>query len=216
MNTDLLKELEKIVIDLEVERSEDLAQEALANGIDPLECSKALTRGITEVGQRFEREEYFLPELVAASSTMKKALNIINQEIIAKGEKIPSIGSVVIGTVAGDIHSIGKDMVATLLFASGFAVIDLGVDVSAERFIHAVRENGANILAMSALLSTTVAEQRKVIEKLKQEGLQDEVKVMVGGAPVNPEFADSIGADGYGATAAEGVTLAKRLLGINS
>jgi len=215
MSNEILEKLRKIVIDLEVDRADELTKEAIASGVDPLQCAGALSKGIKEVGVLFGRKEYFLPELVAASKVMQTALPIVNEEILRTGKKIESIGTVVIGTVAGDIHSIGKDMVSTLLFASGFAVFDLGVDVSTEKFILAVKEHNADILAMSALLSTTIAEQRNVITKLNQEGVRDQVKVIIGGAPLTQEFADSIGADGYGATAVEGVGIAKKLLGIN-
>jgi len=122
---------------------------------------------------------------------------------------------VIIGTVYGDVHSIGKGMVATLLYVAGFEVIDLGINVKGSTFLEAVKKENPDILAMSALLTTTAAEQEKVIEGLSEEGIRDKVKVMVGGSPINQEFADSIGADGYGATAPDGVKIAKRLLGID-
>jgi methylmalonyl-CoA mutase cobalamin-binding domain/chain len=130
------------------------------------------------------------------------------------GKKVKSLGKIVIGTVFGDIHSIGKSMVATLLFASGFEVIDLGINVRGDEFLKAVKEHNANLVAMSALLTTTMMEQKNVIEGLKKSNMRDRVKVLVGGSPINQEFADTIGADGYGATAPEGVRVAKSLIGI--
>ena len=156
----------------------------------------------------------FLPDLVCASEVLKNAFPPINAAIEAKGEKQKSLGKVVIGTVFGDIHNIGKNMVSTLLYAAGFEVIDLGINVKSEDFLKAVKDNNPEVLAMSALLTTTAMEQKNVIEGLKKEGVRGKVKVIVGGSPINQEFADSIGADGYGATAPEGVKLVKRLLGL--
>ena len=145
---------------------------------------------------------------------IKESLSHNNEAIEAGGSSQSSLGKVVIGTVFGDIHSIGKSMVATLLYAAGFKVIDLGINVKSDDFLAAVKEHDADILAMSALLTTTAMEQKRVIEGLKEAGLRQKVKVIVGGSPINQEFADSIGADGYGATAPEGVKIAKRLMGI--
>jgi trimethylamine corrinoid protein len=206
--------LKQIVLDFDTDNAEKTAREAIASGADPMECAKALTEGIREVGEKFGTGELFLPDLVCASEVVKSALPVITAEIEKLGKKRISQGKVVIGTVFGDIHSIGKSLVATLLFASGFEVIDLGVNVKSEDFLKAVKEHDPGILAMSALLTTTMAEQQKVIEGLKKEKVRDKVKVIVGGSPINQEFADRIGADGYGATAPEGVKVVKRLLGI--
>lgn len=214
-NNDTLKELKKMVIEYDIENAENLATKAVEEGLNPIDCSAALIEGITEVGIAFSKEELFLPDLVAASEVVKKASPIINKAIELRGDKVKSIGKVILGTVAGDIHSIGKDMVSTLLFASGFEVIDLGIDVSADKFIEVIKESSPDILAMSALLTTTASELKKVIERLKVENIRDKIKVIIGGAPINQEFADEIGADGYGATAAEGVVISKKLIGIN-
>jgi len=212
MKISILKELKKIVLDFDMEHAEYLARKAIEEGIDPLKAAEALTEGIREVGDRFGRGELYLPDLVCASEVVKNALPIITAEIEKQGKKMKSLGRVVIGTVFGDIHSIGKSMVATLLFASGFEVIDLGVNVRGEEFLKAVEEKNPDILAMSALLTTTMMEQKRVIEGLKNAGMREKVKVLVGGSPINEEFAISIGADGYGATAPEGVRIAKELL----
>jgi trimethylamine corrinoid protein len=210
-----LNTLKTMVIEFDIDNAAQKARRAIEAGIDPLKCAGALTDGIREVGDRFGTGELFLPDLVCASEVVKNALPVIIQEMEKIGKKIKTLGKVIIGTVFGDIHSIGKSMVATLLFASGFEVIDLGVNVKSADFLKAVNEHNPDILAMSALLTTTMMEQKNVIEGLKREGIRDRVKVIVGGSPINQEFADSIGADGYGATAPEGVRVAKSLLGNN-
>lgn len=213
MEREILAGLKKMVLNYEIEKAESAARDAISKGLDPLRCVEALTEGIRQIGEGFEKGDIFLPDLVASSEVVKKALPPIQEEITRRGQKTASLGKVVVGTVFGDIHSIGKDMVATLLFANGFEVIDLGVSVRSDNFLDAIKENEANILAMSALLTTTVMEQKNVIEGLRREGIRPKVKVIVGGAPINQEFADSIGADGYGSTALEGVAIARSLLG---
>ena len=210
----MLEQLKNMVLDFDIDIAEETAKEAIESGIDPIEAANALTEGIQIVGDKFGTGELFLPDLVCASEVLKKAFPVINAEIEKRGEKAASLGKVVLGTVFGDIHNIGKDMVSTLLYAAGFEVIDLGINVRGEDFLKAVRDEKPDILAMSALLTTTAAEQRNVIEGLGKEGLRDKVKIIVGGSPINQEFADSIGADGYGATAPEGVRMVKKFLGI--
>jgi trimethylamine corrinoid protein len=210
----ILEQLKNMVLDFDIDIAEETAKEAIGSGVDPVEAANALTEGIQIVGDKFGSGELFLPDLVCASEVLKKAFPVINAEIEKRGEKAASLGKVVLGTVFGDIHNIGKDMVSTLLYAAGFEVIDLGINVKGEDFLKAVRDEKPDILAMSALLTTTAAEQRNVIEGLGKEGLRDKVKIIVGGSPINQEFADSIGADGYGATAPEGVKMVKKFLGL--
>ena len=210
----MIQNLKDIVLNFDIDNAEAVAKAAINSGLDPVLAASALTDAIRDVGDRFGKGELYLPDLVCASEVLKKAFPIINEAIEAGGGSQSSLGKVVIGTVFGDIHSIGKGMVATLLYAAGFKVIDLGINVKSEDFLAAVKENDADMLAMSALLTTTAMEQKKVIEGLKSAGLRDKVKVIVGGSPINQEFADSIGADGYGATAPEGVKIARRLMGI--
>ena len=216
MSSDILNQLKNAVLEFDIENAEAVAKKAVEAGISPLKAAAALTGAIREVGDKFGKGEFFLPDLVCAAEVLKKAFPVINSAIEKNGEKAnKSLGKVIIGTVYGDVHSIGKGMVATLLYVAGFEVIDLGINVKGEDFLNAIKENNPDILAMSALLTTTAAEQKNVIEGLKKEGVRDNVKVIVGGSPINQEFADSIGADGYGATAPEGVKIAKKLLGIS-
>lgn len=215
MNSDILDQLKNTVLEFDIDSAEDIAIKAVDSGIDPLAAAAVLTEAIRGVGDKFGSGELFLPDLVCASEVLKKAFPIIEAEIERRGKETKPLAKVVIGTVYGDIHSIGKGMVATLLYAAGFKVVDLGINVKGSAFLEAVKKENPDILAMSALLTTTAAEQKKVINGLAEEGIRDKVKVIVGGSPINQEFADSIGADGYGATAPDGVKVAKRLLGID-
>jgi methylmalonyl-CoA mutase cobalamin-binding domain/chain len=171
-----------------------------------------MTKAIRAVGEQFNRGELWLPDLIRAADVFKAALPILMDEIHKKRAVIQSLGTVVIGTVKGDIHNIGKDMVATLLSAEGFTVFDLGIDISVEKFTAAVQKNKADIIAMSALLTTTAPEQKRVVDSLTKSGIRDVVKIMVGGGAITQQFADSIGADGYAPTAPLAVKLAKNLL----
>lgn len=210
----IIEQLKNMVLEFNIDIAEETAKKAIDSGIDPVEAANALTEGIQIIGDKFGSGQLFLPDLVCASEVLKKAFPVINAEIEKRGEKAKSSGKVVIGTVFGDIHCIGKDMVSTLLYAAGFEVIDLGINVRGEDFLKAIRNEKPDILAMSALLTTTAAEQKNVIEGLKKEGLRDKVKIIIGGSPINQEFADSIGADGYGATAPEGVKIVKKYLNL--
>jgi len=212
MVDDIFLKLEEAVMDYDSAIVEELASKAIEQGYTPLDCVSALTRGIRKVGEGYEKGELFLPSLIGASNAMQAAMPFLNKQTKKTGEKLNTLGKVVIGTVFGDIHSIGKTMVMTLLFAEGFEVIDLGVNVKAEYFVEAVKEHDANILALSALLSTTMIEQKNIVKLLIKENTRDKVKVMIGGAPVTQEYADLIGADGYDATAVSAAKLAKHLM----
>jgi methylmalonyl-CoA mutase cobalamin-binding domain/chain len=161
-----------------------------------------------EVGRRFECSEYFVPELLISARAMKAALELIRPLLTARGDK--PVGRVAIGTVKGDLHDIGKNLVASLLEGGGFEVIDLGVNVSPEKFIATVKEKHANIIAMSALLTTTMPAMKMTIEALKQAGIREQVKVLIGGAPITQRYAEEIGADGYSENAVGAVALAKK------
>lgn len=208
----IFENLKKAIVDYDIDGAASWARKALEERLDPIEALTAITQAIRGVGDAFGRGELWLPELVGASEAMQSAMAILEEEISRKGLKTESLGIVVAGTVEGDIHSLGKSMVCTLLTAEGFRVYDLGIGVTVEEFIKGVKGYNANILAMSALLTTTAVEQGKVINALKEAGLRDKVRVMVGGGAVTNEFAQRIEADGYGATAVEAVKLARRLV----
>ena len=189
------------------------AQKAMDEGVDPVSALDAVSGVMKDIGDRFEAEELWLPDLIGAADAAQAALAVIETKIVESGQQPERLGVVVLGTVSGDIHNIGKTMVGALLTAHGFKVVDVGTNVTSTQFIQAVKDNDADILALSALLTTTAVEQAKVIESLKEEGLRDRVKVMVGGGAITPEFAEEIGADGYRATAPEAVGLAVELAG---
>jgi corrinoid protein of di/trimethylamine methyltransferase len=212
MSTELYEKLAQSVIEGEPEDAEQLARQALADGVDPLTCiNEGLTKGIQRVGELFASGEYFLPELIIGAEAMKKALAVLEPAMVGDQSR-EVVGTVVLGTVEGDMHEIGKTLVGTMLTANGYKVIDLGVDLSADKFIGAVKENNADIVGASALLTTTMLQQGKIIDALEAEGLSDKVKVMVGGAPVTQSFASEIGADRYAEDAISAVDLAFRLI----
>ena len=214
MSDEIYNQLTQAVIDGDEELTEALARQALDRGLNPLDIiNQGLTPGIDIVGEKFGCGEYFLPHLVMAGNAMKAAMGLLDPALKESGAARETLGTVVLGTVAGDIHEIGKSLVATMLTASGFVVHDLGVDVPTERFVEKVRESDANLLGLSALLTTTMSVQRKIIAALKEAGLREQVKVMLGGAPVSRQWAEEIGADGYAEDAAGAVNLARRLVG---
>jgi corrinoid protein of di/trimethylamine methyltransferase len=212
MTEEMHHKLAQALIDGEPEDAEALAKEALALGLDPLECiTKGLTPGIQQVGKLFASGEYFLPELIIGADAMKAALDVLEPMLLGD-QKREVVGRVVLGTVEGDLHEIGKTLVGTMLIANGFQVTDLGVDRKAEDFIAAIKETNADIVGASALLTTTMLHQRTLIEALKDAGLRDKVKVMIGGAPVTESYAKEIGADGYAEDAISAVEMAFRLI----
>jgi len=207
-----LENLKRAILEYNGEKAANLAEEAVKKKIDPVKALNVMTEAVRQIGDGFGKGELWLPDLVGAADAMQSAMPIIQREIKRKGAKVETLGVVVVGTVFGDIHDIGKTMVCTLLAAEGFTVYDLGVNVTAEKFIEAVKKYKADILAMSALMTMTAPEQRKVIAILKKENLRDKVKVIVGGGSITEEFAKNIGADGYDPTAPGGAKLARRLL----
>ncbi len=187
-----------------------ITEQALAAGAVPLDLvQKYMVPAMGEVGRRFECEEYFVPELLLAARAMKSSLELIRPRLVASG--VQPTGRVVVGTVKGDLHDIGKNLVAAMLEGGGYEVIDLGVNVTPEQFVAAVKDKGAQIVALSALLTTTMPAMKTTVDALKQAGVRDRVKVLVGGAPISQRFADEIGADGYAESAAGAVGLAKRV-----
>ena len=185
--------------------------EAIAENVDPqLIINEYMSRAMEDIGKRFEEGKAFVPELLMAARAMKGALDLLKP--LMKGAASHRLGKVVIGTVKGDLHDIGKNLVASMLEGCGFEVINLGTDISSEKFITAIKENQAQILCLSALLTTTMNYMQEVIDALEKTGIRQEVKVMIGGAPVSESFARQIGADGYSDNANAAVTLAKSLL----
>ena len=185
--------------------------EAIAENVDPQEIINGyMSRAMEDIGKRFEEGKAFVPELLMAARAMKGALDLLKP--LMKGAASHRLGKVVIGTVKGDLHDIGKNLVASMLEGCGFEVINLGTDISSEKFITAIKENQAQILCLSALLTTTMNYMQEVIDALEKTGIRQEVKVMIGGAPVSESFARQIGADGYSDNANAAVTLAKSLL----
>jgi methanogenic corrinoid protein MtbC1 len=213
MENEILENLGQSVLTFDQKGAAKWAEKAVAEQIDPLKAMDALVTAIKEVGDAFGRGDVFLPELIGAAGSLLQATPIIEAEIRKRGTERKSQGKVVIGSVAGAIHNIGKSMVSSLLTAAGFTVQDLGIDVSTEKFVNSVKELQPDILAMSALLTTTAPEARKVIEALEQAGIRDKVKVMIGGGAITSEFAEAIGAEGYDSTAPGAVKVASTLLG---
>jgi len=189
-----------------------VTKEALAAGVDPsVLVTQYMIPAMAEVGQRFECQQYYVPEVLLAARAMKGALELIRPVLAAKGAK--PAGKVVIGTVKGDLHDIGKNLVASMLEGAGFEVADLGVDVPPAKFVAELQSRNAGILALSALLTTTMPSMERTIEELKKAGLREKVKVMIGGAPVTQQYADQIGADAYSDNANGAVAAARRFVG---
>jgi corrinoid protein of di/trimethylamine methyltransferase len=215
MSSELLNQISQSLVDGDPDETFALTQQALASGIEPLVIIRGgLMPGMNIVGENFASGEFFLPDLIIAADGMKRAMELLEPELSARQQVLESPGTVVIGTVKGDIHEIGKSLVATMLSANGFKVHDLGVDVPIEKFIQTIKDTNANLLGMSALLTTTMTMQREVIKALDASGMRQQVKVMIGGAPVTRGWAEEIGADGYAEDAMGAVTLAKKLAGV--
>ena len=190
-----------------------LVQEALRNQVPPLEIVEALSKGLRRIGDMFSEGQVFLPELIMAASAMEAAMGLL-APLLSENKISTMLGRIVIGTGKGDIHDIGKNIVRSVLQANGFQVVDLGVDVSPENFVEAVKHHRPDILAMSALLTITVNEMPRVIQELEENGLRGQLKVIIGGAPTTEEYARKIGADAWGSDANDAVTKVKMLLGI--
>jgi len=213
MSSDLLEQIITNLVGGEPDETVELTRQAIEAGLEPLTIiNQGLVPGMNIVGDKYQSGEYFLPHLLIAANGMQQAMELLEPELHAREQAVEAAGTVVIGTVKGDIHEIGKSLVATMLSASGFQVYDLGADVPAGAFIAKVKETGANLLGLSALLTTTMTVQRDVIEALAEAGIREQVKVMVGGAPASQEWTDSIGADGYAEDAVAAVELARRLV----
>ena len=214
MSEELYKQMAQCIIEGEKEIAIELAQKSIALNMHPLDTiTKGFVVGVNYIGDQFGLGEAFLPELVMAGEAMKAAVAVLEPELLKLGEAREVMGRVVLATVEGDIHEIGKTLVGTMLSASGFEVTDLGVDQPADKIIGKALEIDAQIIGMSALLTTTMIRQREVIEELDKEGLRPRIKVMVGGAPITKDWAEKIKADGTAEDAVGAVQLAKKLVG---
>jgi corrinoid protein of di/trimethylamine methyltransferase len=214
MYEELFESMAQSIIDGDSELAGQLAQQAVVKGIDPLEAiAQGYVKGVNHVGDNFACGQAYLPELVMAGDAMKAAVAVLEPEMQKRGTHRQTIGKVVLATVEGDIHEIGKTLVGTMLAASGFEVIDLGVDVPTSKIVETVKKEQADLVGLSALLTTTMVKQREVIEALEEQGLRSHVKVLVGGAPVTEDWVQRIQADGYAEDAMSAVAVAKGLVG---
>ena len=213
MSVELFQKLINSLVDCDPDAAESLTRQALEAGLEPMAIiEQGLTKGMQIVGERFQCGDAFLPDLIIAAEGMQRAMQLLEPELLKRQQTREVAGVVVLGTVQGDIHEIGKTLVGTMLSANGFKVHDLGTDVPTETFIAKVKETGANLLGLSSLLTTTMVVQREVIEALTAAGIRQQVKVMVGGAPVTRTWASQIGADGYAEDATGAVAIARQLV----
>jgi len=215
MAEDIFQKLHESVMDGDPQLAEKMAKRALAESVDPIRAiEEGLLKAIRKVGDDFGKGILFLPELIQAGDACKAGISILEEEIKRSGGKWEPVGTLVIGTVKDDVHDIGKSLVASFFKTSGFNVIDLGVNVATDTFVDAVKEHNPNLLGLSSLLTTTVKEQKLIIDALERAELRSDVKILVGGGAVSPDWADEIGADGYGQNPQEAVVVAKEILGI--
>jgi 5-methyltetrahydrofolate--homocysteine methyltransferase len=207
----ILKEIYDSIIDAEQDVTREKVKEALDSGMGPGKIlNESMVIAMEEVGRLFEEGEYFVPEMLICARAMQAGMEVLKPAMIEA--KLESVGKVVAGTVKGDLHDIGKNLVCMMLEGAAFEIYDLGTDVSPQAFVDKVRETGANLVAMSALLTTTMPIMKETIAALEEAGMRDKVKVMVGGAPLTPNYAESIGADGYAQDASQAVHLARSLI----
>ena len=206
-----LTPLHEAVLNGDAKTAKTVTERAIASGVDPLKLvQEYMMPAMDEVGRRFECNEYFVPELLLSARAMKAALEIIRPLLAAKGTE--PVGRVALGTVKGDLHDIGKNLVGAMLEGGAYEVIDLGVNVTPEQFIAAIKDKNANIVAMSALLTTTMPSMRTTIDAMKEAGVREQVKIIVGGAPITEKFAEEIGADGFSESASGVVAAAKKVM----
>jgi len=209
-----LENLTSAILEGDQDKARENAQQALASQMDPLEAiDEGLSKGMSVVGDQFETGEAYLPDLLMAAEVFKAAMEILRPELEAQKRQIAKKGTVLIGTVKGDVHSIGKNIVSTVLETNGFDVVDIGVDNPSLKFIEEAGKVKADVIALSSLMTTSMPSQREVIETLEEMNLRDRYFVIVGGGPVSPEWADEIGADGHGKSAIQAVDVIKKLLG---
>jgi 5-methyltetrahydrofolate--homocysteine methyltransferase len=213
MSEKIISELRNAIIKLDEEKAKEMAEEGIKAGIDPLEMiNEGIRSALDVLGERFSQGDLFLPELMLSAKTADRAVQILEPELLKQGSSVNKIGKVLLATVKGDIHDIGKNIVALVMKSAGFEIFDIGIDRTEEDILAAARENEVSVIGLSALLTTTMPRINDFIELLQESGARDQFKVIVGGAPITQEFADEIGADGYGADATRAVELTKKLL----
>lgn len=213
VQNDILKEIQEALLSMDIEKTLLLTRRALEQGLNPIKIIEdGLSNGIRKLGNMYENGEAFLPELVMGAEIMKRAVEIVKPELEKRKEERKKLGKVMLATVEGDVHDIGKNLVSLMLWINGFEIIDLGVDVPAREIIKKIKELKPDVLGLSALLTTTLLEQKRVLEELEKAGLRKNVKVIVGGAPVTEEWAKKIGADSYAPDAVKAVDKVKELL----
>jgi 5-methyltetrahydrofolate--homocysteine methyltransferase len=208
-----LQELSNNVISGDAPKTEELTKQAIDEGCEPAKIlNDGLIAAMSIVGEKFKKNEFYVPEMLISARAMKAGLKILKPSLVDTGVK--PIGTFVVGTINGDLHDIGKNLVAMMMEGAGFEVVDLGVDVTSESFVEAAKKHNAQFVGLSALLTTTMVNMKKVVELFQSEGLRDSVKILVGGAPLTQNYADEIGADGYAADAGSIVDLAKELINV--
>jgi len=213
MSEDILDQLRNAIIELDDQKSKDIARGGIEAGIDPLTMiNEGIRSALDMMGERFSAGDLFLPELMLSATAADAAVEILESELLKKGSTGNKLGKVLIATVKGDIHDIGKNIVALLMKSAGFEVVDLGVDRTDEEILIAAKENGVNVIGLSALLTTTLPRMQEFIEYIQESGFREQYKVIVGGAPVTQAYCDQIGADGYGADATRAVEVTKNLI----
>lgn len=213
VQNDILKEIQEALLSMDIEKTLLLTRRALEQGLNPIKIIEdGLSNGIRKLGNMYENGEAFLPELVMGAEIMKRAVEIVKPELEKRKEERKKLGKVMLATVEGDVHDIGKNLVSLMLWINGFEIIDLGVDVPVREIIKKIKELKPDVLGLSALLTTTLLEQKRVLEELEKAGLRKNVKVIVGGAPVTEEWAKKIGADSYAPDAVKAVDKVKELL----
>ncbi|MBW1981656.1 MAG: cobalamin-dependent protein [Deltaproteobacteria bacterium] len=213
MSEGTIDQLRDAIMALEPDRARDAAMQGIEEGVDPLEMiNQGIRYALDQMGERFASGNLFLPELMLAAQAADAAVQILEPELLKRGASSDQLGKVLLATVKGDIHDIGKNIVALLMKAAGFAVVDLGVDRTSEDILAAAREHQVDVIGLSALLTTTMPRMKEFVELLEETSVRHHFKIIVGGAPVTQEFADAIGADGYGADASRAVELTRRLI----
>jgi len=213
MSEEILNELRNAIMDLDGVKSKAVAHKGIDAGLEPLDLiNNGIRPALDILGERFSSGDLFLPELVLSAKAADAAVEILEPELLKRGGVSDKLGKVLIATVKGDIHDIGKNILALLMKSTGFEVVDLGVDKTEEEILSAAKEHGVSVIGLSALLTTTMPRMLDFIEYLQESGVRDQYKIIVGGAPVTEEFADEIGADGYGADATRAVEITKKLI----